>query len=169
MEQGVAVLRLEGAEPSVMYRLDALAGLLEGGGRIVFLDDAESRALWREIRDVSLLPAATTLWRVSIPPAAAAELEAAMSMDGIELLFDWSGGLVWIALQEADDAMAGRIRGAIGEQGGHATLIRADAETRMRTTVFQPQAAALAGLTRRVKEAFDPQRVLNPGRMYEGV
>ena len=28
---------------------------------------------------------------------------------------------------------------------------------------------ALAALTARVKDAFDPQRVLNPGRMYAGV
>ena len=35
--------------------------------------------------------------------------------------------------------------------------------------VFQPQPPALAALTRRVKEGFDPGRVLNPGRMYEGV
>jgi glycolate oxidase FAD binding subunit len=32
--------------------------------------------------------------------------------------------------------------------------------------VFQPQPAALAALTRRVKESFDPKRVLNRGRMY---
>ena len=35
--------------------------------------------------------------------------------------------------------------------------------------VYQPQAPALAALSRRVKDSFDPKRVLNPGRMYEGV
>ena len=34
--------------------------------------------------------------------------------------------------------------------------------------VFQPQPAALAALTARVKAAFDPHHILNPGRMYEG-
>jgi glycolate oxidase FAD binding subunit len=34
---------------------------------------------------------------------------------------------------------------------------------------FEPQPPALAALTRRVKASFDPQRVLNPSRMYEGV
>jgi glycolate oxidase FAD binding subunit len=32
--------------------------------------------------------------------------------------------------------------------------------------VFEPQPPALAALTRRVKESFDPKRVLNRGRMY---
>ncbi len=47
--------------------------------------------------------------------------------------------------------------------------IRAPTEVRAESTVFQPQAPALAALTRRVKEAFDPKGILNPGRMYRGV
>ena len=35
--------------------------------------------------------------------------------------------------------------------------------------VFEPQDPALAALTRRVKESFDPKRILGPGRMYAGV
>jgi glycolate oxidase FAD binding subunit len=35
--------------------------------------------------------------------------------------------------------------------------------------VFEPQSAGLAALTKRVKESFDPNRVLNPGRMWAGV
>jgi glycolate oxidase FAD binding subunit len=35
--------------------------------------------------------------------------------------------------------------------------------------VFEPQEAAVAALTRRVKESFDPKGVLNPGRMWAGV
>jgi glycolate oxidase FAD binding subunit len=35
--------------------------------------------------------------------------------------------------------------------------------------VFEPQPKALAELTRRVKLSFDPGRVLNRSRMYEGV
>jgi glycolate oxidase FAD binding subunit len=35
--------------------------------------------------------------------------------------------------------------------------------------VFQPQEAALARLTARVKDSFDPKRILNPGRMYAGI
>jgi len=34
--------------------------------------------------------------------------------------------------------------------------------------VFEPQDAALAALTKRVKDGFDPQGILNPGRMGRG-
>ena len=53
--------------------------------------------------------------------------------------------------------------------GGHATLVRAPAAVRAAVECSQPQEAALAALTKRVKESFDPKGVLNPGRMWAGV
>ena len=83
-----------------------------------------------------------------------------------------AGGLIWLAVPEEGDAAASAIREAIASMpaaGGHATLIRAADATRETVPVYQPQPDALAALTKRVKESFDPKRVLNPGRMYEGV
>ena len=53
--------------------------------------------------------------------------------------------------------------------GGHATLVRAPASVRASVDVFEPEAAGLAALSKRVKEGFDPKGVLNPGRMWAGV
>ncbi len=61
------------------------------------------------------------------------------------------------------------VRGALAPAGGHATLIRGSAEQRENVPVFQPQPDGLAALTRRIKDGFDPRRILNPGRMYAGV
>jgi glycolate oxidase FAD binding subunit len=35
--------------------------------------------------------------------------------------------------------------------------------------VFEPQSGPLAGVSKRVKEGFDPRGVLNPGRIWAGV
>jgi glycolate oxidase FAD binding subunit len=35
--------------------------------------------------------------------------------------------------------------------------------------VFSPQEPALAALSKRVKESFDPKGILNAGRMWAGV
>ena len=64
---------------------------------------------------------------------------------------------------------AAKLHAALGANGGHATLIRAPAEIRAAVPVFQPQEPAKAALTERIKDGFDPKRVLNPGRMYAGV
>ena len=108
------------------------------------------------------------LWRVSTTPARGAEFAEKLP-PGAQLYYDWAGGLIWIALPPSHSAGAATIRRAAASTGGHATLIRASAATRAAVDVFEPQRGALAAVTRRVKESFDPKGVLNPGRMWAGV
>jgi glycolate oxidase FAD binding subunit len=79
--------------------------------------------------------------------------------------YDWAGGLIWLAFAPAPDAHAPLVRAAVDAVGGHATLIRADDAVRAHVEVFHPQPAALAALSQRVKDAFDPAHVLERGRM----
>lgn len=164
----LAVLRLEGLEPSVRYRADGLKSLLAPYGRgIGEIADPASRTLWREIRDVALLAQDRPLWRISTAPAAGAALLAELERTlDLAWIADWAGGLLWLAVPDAADAGAGAIRAALARPGGHATLIRADPGLRAAIPVFHPQAAPLARLTARVKDSFDPARILNRGRMY---
>jgi glycolate oxidase FAD binding subunit len=173
---GVAAARLEGPGPSLRHRADALKDLLRlAGAEIEELDTPRSQAFWREVRDVTLLPTAGVLWRISAPPGAgAALLETLEALLRPQWLADWAGGLIWLALDGAEvgdlpDRGAAIIRGALAPHGGHATLIRGDAELRGRIDVFQPQAEPLARLSARVKESFDPEHILNPGRMYRDI
>jgi glycolate oxidase FAD binding subunit len=106
------------------------------------------------------------LWRISTAPSRGHAVAAAIG-EG-ECFYDWSGGLIWAALPPGEDAGAARVRRALGGDG-HATLIRAPAAIRAAVPVFEPQAAGVAALTRRLKESFDPRGVLSPGRMYAGV
>ncbi|GBD41658.1 hypothetical protein HRbin39_01042 [bacterium HR39] len=73
---------------------------------------------------------------------------------------------MWLAPREAWAGAGAELRRALEGRGGHATLVRASEEVRRVERVFQPQPAPLAALTRRVKEAFDPKRIFNRGRMY---
>ncbi|MGH6904416.1 MAG: hypothetical protein ACREIR_16915, partial [Geminicoccaceae bacterium] len=138
-----------------------------GGGAIEELDVADGTAVWREIRDVALLPKDAPLWRISVPPAAGAPLLDAQERElEFDWLADWAGGLLWLAVPAAEDGGARAIRGALAAPGGHATLVRASAALRAAVPVFQPQEPALARLSARVKASFDPKRILNRGRMY---
>jgi glycolate oxidase FAD binding subunit len=85
------------------------------------------------------------------------------------LFYDWAGGLIWIAPPVTQDCGAGEIRRAVADVGGHATLVRASPADRACIDPFQPETGALAALTKRVKESFDPKGVLNAGRMWAGV
>jgi glycolate oxidase FAD binding subunit len=171
----VAALRLEGPHPSVMFRRERLLAELGSDCEASSLDDQASIALWRAVRDVLPLAgfADRAIWRVSVAPSRGGELGEAISrrLDTTWYL-DWAGGLVWAAIAGAEDGGAAvirhAIRGADGRGTGHATLIKGSPELRRSVPVFEPQSPPLAALASRIKEGFDPRRILNPGRMVDG-
>jgi glycolate oxidase FAD binding subunit len=167
------LLRLEGFAPSVAARLDQLEAALKAFGRAERLDAAVSTVLWHAIRDAAPLaePPEALIWKVSVAPKAGPRVaEAIAKLLPVETMFDWSGGLVWLALDPAhgsnEDAGASVIRSAVtAHGGGHATLVRAPVEIRAIVPVIEPQTEALKALTARLKGQFDPLGILEPGRI----
>lgn len=156
------LLRLEGIPVSIAYRRDKLRGLLKDHGKTDVLDDGHSRMQWIAIRDVLPLAdiRAHNIWRISVPPSDGAAVTAAIArICDATWYFDWAGGLIWLAAPPEAS-----IRSAL--TSGHATLIRV-APGSNETDVFHPQGPALAALSRRVKEAFDPLGIINPGRLVQ--
>ena len=168
----VTAVRVEGTGLSVEHRCRALREELADFGETEELHSHNSALCWREIRDVQPLlgDGTSAVWRLSVPPTAGPEIAARLRAGlGAEAVFDWGGGLVWLAVGNAEDGGEAAIRKALKAAGGHATLVRAPEELRARVPVFQPQDPATAALSERIKSGFDPRRVLNPGRMYAGV
>ncbi len=165
-------LRLEGVEPSVALRKETLAALMKPFGPVALLDEKDSAGLWRCIRTVKPFAMEGArerpLWRISTAPARGYELLELLT-PAAQMFYDWAGGLIWVAMPFANEPDAASIRGAVKKLGGHATLVRAPASVRAAVDVFEPQTPALAGLSKRVKEGFDPKGVLNSGRMWAGV
>ena len=156
-------------------RKNVLENLLAPFGSLATLGETASRALWRAIRDVTPFAAngaagKRDVWRISTEPTRGAVVgEALSAATDTELLYDWAGGLVWAAMPSSDNANAPLVHATVAANGGHATLIRAPVAVRAAVDVFTPEAPVLAALTKRVRGGFDPQGVLNAGRMWAGV
>ena len=161
-------LRLEGIAASVAARRDGLAKLLARPVQI--LAAKASSTIWQRIRDVQMLAGTPDrqVWRLSVTPSDAPGLLAKLreSMD-LRYVLDWAGGLIWLDVPSTEDAGSAVIRGAM--RSGHATLMRAPEGVRAAVDVFHPQAPALAALSARVKDSFDPRHLFNPGRMSRGL
>ncbi|MGI9383135.1 MAG: glycolate oxidase subunit GlcE [Methyloligellaceae bacterium] len=172
-EAGVPVtaLRLENFSPSVAYRADRLKAVMGAFGTLIELDHARSQAFWAEIGRLKFLQGTEgDVWRLSIAPKLGSELVAAIAAHlDCRAAYDWSGGLIWLEVAPSADAGATEIRRAVAEIGGYATLIRAEPSVRASVDVFQALEPGVAAITKRLKAAFDPGGILNPGRMYPGV
>jgi glycolate oxidase FAD binding subunit len=141
---GVLRVRVSGAESAV-----AAARAKMGG------EPWEAGAFWSELRDHrhAFFGTRAPLWRVSVP-------QAAKPLGLGAALVEWGGGLRWIA-GEVD---AHAVRAAAESVGGHATRFRGGDTAVGAFHTLQP---AILKIHRRLKAAFDPSGILNPGRMYD--
>ena len=164
-QPSMTLIRIEDFAVSVKYRIEKLRAELGHPGAAI-LDDAESRRIWRTVRDVRPLPAAPAIWRVSVRPSSGpGVLNAVKDARGF---LDWGGGLVWLA-GPADETTHHAIEAAARAAGGTWTLMRAPDSLRETVDVVPPEAAPLAAIGRRVKASMDPRGILNPGRIYAGI
>jgi glycolate oxidase FAD binding subunit len=130
-----------------------------------------SVAFWEELRVLSVLQnSPAPLWRISttprLGPKVVSDIRRYMN---VEVMYDWSGGLIWLEVPPSSDAGATDIRRVLAVHGGHATLLRADPAVRAAVEVFHPLSPPVQRLTERLKAVFDPAGILNPGRMYSSV
>ena len=154
-EMPVTALRLEGFDASVAARAEALGARLRPFGRIEQLDAAQSTAFWIQVREAeAFIGDARPLWRLSLPPASGWRGPHQLPGDA---MYDWAGGQVWLATDEPQ----AKVRSVVRALGGHALCLRGHA-------AFGAQEGPLGALQDRIKAAFDPLGVLNPGRMEAG-
>jgi glycolate oxidase FAD binding subunit len=155
----LTAFRIQGFGPSVTARCAMLGRVLASYGPAVELGDAAD-AFWASLATVQTLRGDCPLWRVNVPPSSGPGIAAVAERHGAEWLFDWAGGLVWVA----GDIRPSAIREAAAKAGGHAVLIRASAAMRAEVATFHPLAAGVAALEAHIRRAFDPASVFETGR-----
>ena len=151
---GTLVLRLAGAQAAVQAAAQRLGGEA--------IEPAQADAFWQGLRDQSdeffggatrAVEAGAALWRLSLPPTA-----PPLGLSG-EQLSEWGGAQRWLCTSTPPAA----VRAAAAAAGGHAVLFRAQDRA---GGVFAPLAPPLERIHRELKRAFDPDGILNPGRLY---
>ncbi|MGK6319518.1 FAD-binding protein [Sphingomonas sp. DT-204] len=156
--RSMMALRLLGFGPSVKARCRMIEQLLGEHGAVVALDGEEDAGWWERLR--APLETSTALWRVNVPPSSGPAVAATLEPHGARWLFDWAGGLVWVAF-DGDPTL---VREAAAKVGGHAMLVRAPEAMRAKVPTFHPPAPGVAALEERVRRAFDPAGVFETGR-----
>lgn len=142
--QGILRIRLSGFEAAVLKT-----------ARDMGLQQEGNTDFWTQLRHQKLdfFQSQNSLWRISVPP-----LARGLDVTG-ECLIDWGGALYWLKTNTAAD----ELRQAAQSVGGHATLYHAG---NLDAPRFHPLSNGVLRLHQRIKSAFDPAGILNPGKMY---
>jgi glycolate oxidase FAD binding subunit len=150
-------VRLRGAVAAVESACERMTG--EAGGQR--MDNVQAGPDWTACRDQTLpfFNAPSTdlcLWRLSLPQTA-----PVLDLPFAQLV-EWQGAQRWCW---APASAAAQIRAAVAAVQGHATLFRAGADGAPGVRRFDTESPALQAITKRLREAFDPHGIFNPGRM----
>jgi glycolate oxidase FAD binding subunit len=164
------LVRVEHFSASVDYRIGELRRVLAAYGRAQLIEEMESVRLWQAVRDVEFLaePRTSAIWRISLAPSEGPKFVARLQSPNRHF-YDWGGGLVWLSQADVGEAGAAAIRAVLKTSGGHATLVRASSAIRAVVPVFQPLPEPVMRLTSGIKASFDPDGIINSGKMYAGV
>lgn len=137
-------VRLSGNPSSVAAAREKIGGEL-----------AADNAFWLALRDHALpfFDSGLTLWRLALPPAT-----PNLALDASTCI-DWAGTQRWL-LTHAD---ADTVRTEARRYGGHAACFR---HPGTQPAPLHPLPSPLSAVHERLKQAFDPAGILNPGRMY---
>jgi len=160
--EGTLYLRLRGATAAVEAACRSL-----GGER---MPQAATAADWAACRDQTLPWFADraarpghALWRLSVPAIAPV---LALPAGVTAPLIEWHGALRWV---QAPLEHGAALRQAARQAGGSATLFIADgAHSTGASGHFDPPSPALAQIHARLRQAFDPAGLFNPGRLGLG-
>ncbi|MFL5237806.1 MAG: FAD-binding protein [Rhizomicrobium sp.] len=152
---GIAFIRLEGSRAALDEKIALLRAL--SAKDLQQMEDGDES--FRNIASGTWVAAAEgALWRIHVPPASAAELVSELQPNS--WCADMAGALLWAVCDVGQ-----RVR-VIGQRFDASTISMRGGD---HIPPFAPEDPVRAELTRRVKAAFDPLRLFNPGRMWEGV
>jgi len=145
-------------DDSLHLRLSGNAASVAAWEKQIGGDAGDGGDFWLRLRNhgLAFFESGRPLWRLSVPPATP-RLDCEQ-----QVLTDWAGSQRWVY----SSCGAMEIRDEVAKIGGHAILFR---HGDGKTPVFHPLGSVRERLHRGLKQTFDPQGILNPGRQYASI
>jgi glycolate oxidase FAD binding subunit len=135
----------------------------------VIYSNAAREKLWAGICDFRLL-GHELVFRIMVPRSAVTDLlNGVQDWDSTDyspaIAADVAAGTIWIGSNQTKSAAArfAQLRSKAAQHKGHVVLVSAPADLKRDLDIWGPAPAAFF-LMRRIKQQFDPQRLMNPGR-----
>jgi len=175
-DSGVIAALFEGIEPAVEAQSSAAAELLRSHGEANVLGKDDGDEFWDSFARRPWVPGDVAL-KIGAPPAdLAAVLDSVLGTAehaGVEARLSGHAGtgVTFAGLSGEDDGLVDvveEVREIRVRRGGSVVVQEAPLSIKERLDVWGPVGDYL-GLTRRVKEKFDPGYNMNPGRFLGGI
>jgi glycolate oxidase FAD binding subunit len=168
-EEPFLAVRIEGSKKSIDERIqDIYKELQLQKMKTSILDFYQSKLFWEKINNLEIFSETkNNLLRVVIPTSKSLDLMKYLK-NNFKYYIDWCGSLFWIEVLENENTQIKEIKETIINLGGYLTVIKKSESLSSDIDIFTINDTRLL-LSQKIKESFDPKKLLNPGKMYRGL
>ena len=168
-EEPFVAVRIEGSKKSIEERIKDIYKELElKKMKTSILDFYQSKLFWEKINNLELFSETkNNLLRVVIPTSKSLDLMKYLK-NNFKYYIDWCGSLFWIEVLEEENIQIKEIKKTIINLGGYLTIVKKSESLSFNVDPFTINDTRLL-LSQKIKESFDPKKILNPGKMYRGL
>ena len=168
-EEPFVAVRIEGSKKSIDERIQDISQELQTNKmKTSILDFYQSKLFWEKINNLELFSGTkNNLLRAVIPPATSLDLMKYLK-NNFKYYIDWCGSLFWIEVLEEENIQIKEMKETIINLGGYLTIVKKSESLSSDIDLFTINDTRLL-LSQKIKESFDPKKILNPGKMYRGL
>lgn len=174
-------LQFIGDDETIRWQIDETLRIGAGFKSLILSVDAATR-FWEAYRETEISQDWDLIFKLSVKPADLAAMiveiqkylpESPLSMlrahaaSGVIRIHASNQALAWFRTKERPKRIA-ELRGRAQAHGGNMVILRAPLELKSHVDVWG-EVGATAVLMHALKEKFDPQNLLNPGRFVAGI
>ena len=161
--------RVEGDKVSINEKIKSLTKELQlNTFKTFLLDTYQSEPFWKKINNLELFETTkNNLMRIVIEPSNGSRMMKYLG-NKFKYYIDWCGSLFWVEVPAKKNVKIKEIKKTTKEFGGYLTIIKTSADYDYEESIFTIDDVRLI-ISKKIKESFDPKRILNPGKMYRGV
>ena len=168
-EEPFVAVRIEGSKKSIDERIQGISQELQiNKMKTSILDFYQSKLFWEKINNLELFSGTkNNLLRAVIPTATSLDLMKYLK-NNFKYYIDWCGSLFWIEVLEEENIQIKEMKETIINLGGYLTIVKKSESLSSDIDIFTINDTRLL-LSQKIKESFDPKKLLNPGKMYRGL
>ena len=147
-------------------------------GHKIFIYDVDEEKLekikekklpfWKKINNLELFEKTeNNLLRIVIEPSNGSKMIKYLN-NKFKYYIDWCGSLFWVEVPAKKNMKVKEIKKIAIDFGGYLTIVKTSSDYDFDETIFTVDDVRLI-ISKKIKESFDPKRILNPGKMYRGI
>ena len=168
-EGSFLAIRMEGSKKSIDERIrDLTIELNLQSKKKSILDVHQSLLFWQKINNLEIFSSTkNSLVRVVVPPSKGIDLMKYLDRK-YKYYIDWCGVLFWIEISDFTEEKLHIFKEFIKKLGGYITVVKNSEGSSPLKDIFTVDEIRL-NISKKIKESFDPKRIFNPGKMYQGI